>query len=142
MNKKTESSVKVEKLIEKIINTNNEYEYFEPVGRGRNRLVKVKLKFDKKTNIDEIDDEFIEINNKIFGLSNRIPYGTKYYGTIYLKIVEIKYVDENGKFVHLSLNDSLFDRDSDLRDISVDIMDVLEKWLDTDVFYFDIDFSQ
>jgi hypothetical protein len=142
MNKKTESSVKVEKLIEKIINTNNEYEYFEPVGRGRNRLVKVKLKFDKKTNIDEIDDEFIEINNKIFGLSNRIPYGTKYYGTIYLKIVEIKYVDENGKFVHLSLNDSLFDRDSDLRDISVDIIDVLEKWLDRDVFYFDIDFSQ
>jgi hypothetical protein len=142
MNKKTESSVKVEKLIEKIINANNEYEYFEPVGRGRNRLVKVKLKFDKKTNIDEIDDEFIEINNKIFGLSNRIPYGTKYYGTIYLKIVEIKYVDENGEFVHLSLNDSLFDRDSDLRDISVDIMDVLEKWLDTDVFYFDIDFSQ
>ena len=142
MNKKTESSVKVEKLIEKIINANNEYEYFEPVGRGRNRLVKVKLKFDKKTNIDEIDDEFIEINNKIFGLSNRIPYGTKYYGTIYLKIVEIKYVDENGEFVHLSLNDSLFDRDSDLRDISVDIIDVLEKWLDTDVFYFDIDFSQ
>ena len=142
MNKKTESSVKVEKLIEKIINTNNEYEYFEPVGRGRNRLVKVKLKFDKKTNIDEIDDEFIEINNKIFGLSNRIPYGTKYYGTIYLKILEIKYVDENGKFVHLSLNDSLFDRDSDLRDISVDIIDVLEKWLDRDVFYFDIDFSQ
>ena len=142
MNKKTESSVKVEKLIEKIINANNEYEYFEPVGLGRNRLVKVKLKFDKKTNIDEIDDEFIEINNKIFGLSNRIPYGTKYYGTIYLKIVEIKYVDENGKFVHLSLNDSLFDRDSYLRDISVDIMDVLEKWLDTDVFYFDIDFSQ
>ena len=142
MNKKTESSVKVEKLIEKIINANNEYEYFEPVGRGRNRLVKVKLKFDKKTNIDEIDDEFIEINNKIFGLSNRIPYGTKYYGTIYLKIVEIKYVDENGEFVHLSLNDSLFDRDSDLRDISVDIMDVLEKWLDRDVFYFDIDFSQ
>jgi hypothetical protein len=142
MNKKTESSVKVEKLIEKIINANNEYEYFEPVGRGRNRLVKVKLKFDKKTNIDEIDDEFIEINNKIFGLSNRIPYGTKYYGTIYLKIVEIKYVDENGKFVHLSLNDSLFDRDSDLRDISVDIIDVLEKWLDRDVFYFDIDFSQ
>jgi hypothetical protein len=142
MNKKTESSVKVEKLIEKIINANNEYEYFEPVGRGRNRLVKVKLKFDKKTNIDEIDDEFIEINNKIFGLSNRIPYGTKYYGTIYLKIVEIKYVDENGEFVHLSLNDSLFDRDSDLRDISVDIIDVLEKWLDRDVFYFDIDFSQ
>jgi len=103
--------------------------------------VEVKVKFDKKTDIDEIDDEFIEVHNKIHGFLNRIPYGTKYYGTVYLKVTEIKYFDEDGIIEHLSQTNPVFSSENDAPyEILNDVQDVLEKWLGKDMIYFDIDF--
>jgi hypothetical protein len=141
MNKKTESSLKVEKIIEKVINFNNKYEYVSMSPMGDDYGVEVKVKFDKKTDIDEIDDEFIEVHNKIHGFLNRIPYGTKYYGTVYLKVTEIKYFDEDGEIGHLSQTNPVFSSENEAPyEIFNDVQDVLEKWLGKDMIYFDIDF--
>ena len=74
---KTEKSLKVEKIIEKLININNvlEAEYYDAM--GQDVLTKITIKFDPKTDIDEIDDEFIDRHNQLqvgsrYGDLNRI----------------------------------------------------------------------
>jgi len=99
---KTEKSLKAEKIIEKLININNviEAEYYDAM--GQDTLCKVTIKFDPKTDIEEIDDEYIEMHNKIhaggpYGNLNRIEYGVKFYGTVYVKVMKIEefFLDEN-----------------------------------------------
>lgn len=99
---KTKKSLKAEKIIEKLININNvlEAEYYDAM--GQDVLTKVTIKFDPKTDIDEIDDEFIDRHNQLqvgarYGELSRINYGVKFYGTVYVKIMKIQdyFLDEN-----------------------------------------------
>lgn len=99
---KTEKSLNAEKIIEKLININNvlESEYYDAM--GQDVLTKVTIKFDPKTDIDEIDDEFIDRHNQLqvgarYGELSRINYGVKFYGTVYVKIMKIQdyFLDEN-----------------------------------------------
>jgi hypothetical protein len=99
---KTEKSLKAEKIIEKLININNIIEFEDTDAMGQDVLYKITIKFDPKTDIDEIDDEFIERHNKLqmvsrYGHLERINYGVKFYGTVYVRIVKIEefYLDEN-----------------------------------------------
>jgi hypothetical protein len=91
---KTEKSLKAEKIIEKLINMSNTFEFEDVDAMGQDVLVKITFKYDPQTSIDEIDDEYIERHNSIHAVGsnsslNRIKEGTKFYGTVKVRIVKI-----------------------------------------------------
>lgn len=92
---KTEKSLKSEKIIQKLINMNNVLEIGYMDAMGQDVLSKVYIEYDPKTDINEIDDEFIDKHNKIHGVGrygdlDRIQYGVKYYGTVYVRIKKLE----------------------------------------------------
>ena len=98
----TEKSLKAEKIIEKLINMSNRVEVEDVDAMGQDVLVKITFKYDPITSIDEIDEEFIDKHNSIHAVGpnsnlNRIKEGTKFYGTVKVRIVKIVEVwfDEN-----------------------------------------------
>jgi hypothetical protein len=94
---KTTTQKKIERVIEKMVNIVNRYEiqYMSPMGEDYLDIVTVM--YDPKTDILEIDDEYIENHNKIHNREyERIPYGVKYYGTVYVRIVKIETYDMDG----------------------------------------------
>jgi hypothetical protein len=91
---KTEKSLKAEKIIEKLINMSNRVEVEDVDAMGQDVLVKITFKYDPQTSIDEIDEEFIDKHNSIHAVGpnsslNRIKEGTKFYGTVKVRIVKI-----------------------------------------------------
>ena len=57
-------------------------------------MVKITFKYDPQTSIDEIDEEYIDKHNSIHAVGsnsslNRIKEGTKFYGTVKVRIVKI-----------------------------------------------------
>ena len=99
---KTEKSLKAEKIIEKLINMSNRVEVEDVDAMGQDVLVKITFKYDPQTSIDEIDEEFIDKHNSIHAVGSnssldRINYGTKFYGTVKVRIVKIveMWFDEN-----------------------------------------------
>ena len=98
----TEKSLKAEKIIEKLINMSNRVEVEDMDAMGQDVIVKITFKYDPQTSIDEIDEEFIDKHNSIHAVGpnsslNRIKKGTKFYGTVKVRIVKIVEVwfDEN-----------------------------------------------
>jgi len=90
----TEKSLKAEKIIEKLINMSNIVEVEDVDAMGNDVLVKITFKYDPQTSIDEIDEEFIDKHNSIHAVGpnsslNRIKEGTKFYGTVKVRIVKI-----------------------------------------------------
>lgn len=91
---KTEKSLKAEKIIEKLINMSNRIEIEDVDAMGQDVLVKVTIKYDPETSIDEIDEDYIERHNSIhahgpYGNLNRIKDGVKFYGTVKVRVVKI-----------------------------------------------------
>lgn len=91
---KTEKSLKAEKIIEKLINMSNRVEVEDVDAMGQDVLVKITFKYDPQTSIDEIDEEYIERHNSIHAVGSnssldRINYGTKFYGTVKVRVVKI-----------------------------------------------------
>ena len=148
---KTEKSLKTEKIIEKLININNvvEVEYYDAM--GQDVLCKVTIKFDPKTDIDEIDDEYIEIHNKIhaggpWGSSDRIDYGVKFYGTVYVKVMKIEEYsfDENEEVDDVSTN--VYPQRDDINWVVSDelfdgVITRLYKFLPDSLYNLDLDFT-
>jgi len=98
----TEKSLKAEKIIEKLINMSNRVEVEDVDAMGQDVLVKITFKYDPQTSIDEIDEEYIDKHNSIHAVGpysslDRINYGTKFYGTVKVRVVKIVEVwfDEN-----------------------------------------------
>ena len=90
----TEKSLKVEKIIEKLINMSNRIEVEDMDPMGNDILVKITFKYDTETSIDEIDEEYIERHNSVhahgpYGNLNRIKGGVKFYGTVKVRVVKI-----------------------------------------------------
>jgi hypothetical protein len=147
---KTEKSLKAEKIIEKLININNvlEAEYYDAM--GQDIFTKVTIKFDPKTDIVEIDDEFIDSHNQlqpytIHGNLNKIKYGVKFYGTVYVKIIKIEdyFLDEDGQEdvstniypqeddINWSIKDEIFDQ----------LLTRLYKFLPDSIYDIDVDLT-
>jgi len=147
---KTEKSLKVEKIIEKLININNvlEAEYYDAM--GQDVLTKITIKFDPKTDIDEIDDEFIDRHNQLqvgsrYGDLNRINYGVKFYGTVYVKIVKLEeiYLDEDEQEeVSTNINPQKDDINWSVRDEIYDqLLTRLYKFLPDTLYNIDVELS-
>jgi hypothetical protein len=90
----TEMASKAEKIIEKLINMSNTVEVEDMDAMGQDVLVKITFKYDPQTSIDEIDEEYIERHNSVHAVGpnsslNRINEGTKFYGTVKVRVVKI-----------------------------------------------------
>lgn len=138
---KTPTLQKIEKVIEKKINNYNshEVEYVSPMGEDYMDIITVM--YDNKTNLSEIDDEYIEKHNKIHKDYDRIPYGTKYYGTVYVKIVKIVTYDIDGEGetnIYPLKDDLVWGADMTLFE---KIIDNLYTVLPRKLFDLDIDFT-
>ena len=93
---KTPTLQKIERTIEKMINIVNRYEIQYGSPMGEDYLDVVTIMYDPKTNLSEIDEEYIENHNKTHKSLDRIPYGTKFYGTVYVRIIKIETYDMDG----------------------------------------------
>jgi len=94
---KTPTQKRIERVIEKMVNIVNRYEIQYGSPMGDDYLDIVTVMYDPKTDIVEIDEEYIENHNKIHNREyERIPYGVKYYGTVYVRIVKIETYDMDG----------------------------------------------
>lgn len=147
---KTEKSLKAEKIIEKLINMNNVLEVEDVDAMGQDVLVKVTIKFDSKTDIEEIDDEFISKHNKIHGIGpmgslNRISYGVKFYGTVYVqivKLVEMWFDEDDIEQESTNINPQKDDLSWGVRDEIYDqLLTKLYKFLPDSLYNIDVDFT-
>lgn len=147
---KTEKSLKAEKIIEKLINMNNVLEVEDVDAMGQDVLVKVTIKFDSKTDIDEIDDDFIEKHNKIHGIGpmgslNRISHGVKFYGTVYVqivKLVEMWFDEDDIEQESTNINPQKDDLSWGVRDEVYDqLLTRLYKFLPDSLYDIDVDFT-
>jgi len=147
---KTEKSLKSEKIIEKLINMNNVLEVEDVDAMGQDVLVKVTIKFDSKTDIGEIDDEFISKHNKIHGTGpmgslNRISYGVKFHGTVYVQIVKLveMWLDEDDiEQESTNINPQRDDISWGVRDEIYDqLLTRLYKFLPDSLYNIDVDFT-
>jgi len=147
---KTEKSLKSENIIEKLINMNNILEVEDVDAMGQDVLIKVTIKFDSKTDIEEIDDEFISKHNKIHGIGpmgslNRISYGVKFYGTVYVQIVKLveMWLDEDDiEQVSTNINPQRDDISWGVRDEIYDqLLTRLYKFLPDSLYNIDVDFT-
>jgi hypothetical protein len=94
---KTPTQQKIERVIEKMVNIVNRYEIEYGSPMGDDYLDIVTVMYDPKTDIVEIDEEYIENHNKIHNRDyERISYGVKYYGTVYVRILKIETYDMDG----------------------------------------------
>jgi hypothetical protein len=93
---KTTTLQKIERTIEKMINIVNRYEIEYGSPMGEDYLDVITVMYDPKTDLLEIDEEYIENHNKTHRSLDRIPYGTKFYGTVYVRIVKIETYDMDG----------------------------------------------
>jgi hypothetical protein len=94
---KTEKSLKAEKIIEKLINMSNTIEVEDMDAMGQDILVKITVKYDPQTSIDEIDEEYIERHNSIHTGLDRIKSSVKFYGTVKVRVVKlvVMWLDED-----------------------------------------------
>jgi hypothetical protein len=93
---KTPTQKRIERVIEKMVNIVNRYEIQYGSPMGDDYLDIVTVMYDPKTDIVEIDEEYIENHNKTHRGLDRIQEGVKYYGTVYVRIVKIETYDMDG----------------------------------------------
>ena len=147
---KTEKSLKSEKIIEKLINMNNVLEVEDVDAMGQDVLVKVTIKFDSKTDIGEIDDEFITRYNKLqvgnsYGDLGKIKYGVKFHGTVYVqivKLVEMWFDEDDIEQESTNINPQKDDISWGVRDEIYDqLLTRLYKFLPDSLYDIDVDFT-
>jgi hypothetical protein len=138
---KTPTLQKIERVIEKTINIANRYEIQYGSPMGEDYLDVVTVRYDPKTSLSEINDEYIENHNKIHGDLDRIPYGTKYYGTVYVRIIKIETYDMDG-LSETNINPVRRDMPSGGElELFSQIIDRLYNLLPRGLFDLDIDFT-
>lgn len=139
---KTTTQQKIERTIEKMINSVNEYEVEYGTPMGEDYLDVITVKYDPKTDISKIDEEYIENHNKIHQKSyDKIPHGTKYYGTVYVRIVKIETYDMDG-LTETNINPVRRDMVSGGQmELFEKITDRLYNLLPKGLFYLDVDFT-
>jgi|APGre2960657404_1045060.scaffolds.fasta_scaffold45970_3 hypothetical protein len=138
---KTPTLQKIERVIEKTINIANRYEIQYGSPMGDDYLDIITIMYDPKTSLSEINDEYIENHNKIHGSLDRIPYGTKYYGTVYVRIIKIETYDMDG-LSETNINPVRRDIPSGGElELFVQITDRLYGLLPKGLFDLDIDFT-
>ena len=139
---KTPTQQKIERTIEKMINSVNEYEVEYGTPMGEDYLDIITVKYDPKTDISKIDEEYIENHNKIHQKSyDKIPHGTKYYGTVYVRIVKIETYDMDG-LTETNINPVRGDMVSGGQmELFEKITDRLYNLLPKGLFYLDVDFT-
>ena len=147
---KTEKSLKTEKIIEKLINMNNMIETYYTDPMGQDVGTNIYVKYDSKTSIDEIDDDFIDKHNQIHGTGplgtlNKIKYGTKYYGTVYVRVVKMEevYLDEDEQEeVLTNINPQKDDINWSVSDdIYSELLDRLYKFLPHTLYDIDVELT-
>jgi len=138
---KTPTLQKIERVIEKTINIANRYEIQYGSPMGDDYLDIITIMYDPKTSLSEINDEYIENHNKIHGSLDRIPYGTKYYGTVYVRIIKIETYDMDG-LSETNINPVRRDIPSGGEmELFLQITDRLYNLLPRGLFDLDIDFT-
>jgi len=138
---KTPTLQKIERVIEKTINIANRYEIQYGSPMGDDYLDIITIMYDPKTSLSEINDEYIENHNKIHGSLDRIPYGTKYYGTVYVRIKKIETYDMDG-LSETNINPVRRDIPSGGEmELFLQITDRLYNLLPRGLFDLDIDFT-
>jgi len=138
---KTPTLQKIERTIEKMINIVNRYEIQYGSPMGEDYLDVVTVMYDPKTNLSEIDEEYIENHNKTHRSLDRIPYGTKFYGTVYVRIKKIETYDMDG-LTETNINPVRRDIPSGGElELFVQITDRLYGLLPKGLFDLDIDFT-
>lgn len=139
---KTTTQQKIERVIKKMINIVNRYDiqYMSPM--GEDYLDVITVMYDPKTDLLEIDEEYIENHNKIHNREyDRIPYGIKYYGTVYVRIVKIETYDMDG-LTETNINPVRRDIPSGGElELFNQITDRLYGLLPKGLFYLDVDFT-
>jgi hypothetical protein len=141
---KTTTQQKIERVIEKMVNIVNRYEiqYMSPM--GEDLLDVITVMYDPKTDLLEIDEEYIENHNKIHNREYdyyKIPYGIKYYGTVYVRIVKIETYDMDG-LTDTNINPVKRDIPSGGElELYNQITDRLYGLLPKGLFYLDVDFT-
>ena len=147
---KTEKSLKAEKIIEKLINMNNVLEVEDVDAMGQDVLVKVTIKYDPSTNIDEIDEDYIERHNSVhahgpYGNLSRIKEGVKFYGTVYVqivKLVEMWFDEDDIEQESTNINPQKDDLSWGVRDGIYDqLLTRLYKFLPDSLYDIDVDFT-
>ena len=147
---KTEKSLKAEKIIEKLINMNNVLEVEDVDAMGQDVLVKVTIKYDPSTNIDEIDEDYIERHNSVhahgpYGNLSRIKKGVKFYGTVkvrVVKLVEMWFDEDDIEQESTNINPQKDDLSWGVRDRIYDqLLTRLYKFLPDSLYDIDVDFT-
>ena len=139
---KTPTLQKIERTIGKMINIVNRYEIEYGSPMGEDYLDVITVMYDPKTDLLEIDEEYIENHNKIHNRDyERIPYGIKYYGTVYVRIVKIETYDMDG-LTETNINPARRDIPSGGElELFNQITDRLYGLLPKGLFYLDVDFT-
>ena len=139
---KTTTQKRIERTIEKMINIANHYELQYGSPMGEDYLDVITVMYDPKTDLLEIDEEYIENHNKIHNREyDRITYGIKYYGTVYVRIVKIETYDMDG-LTETNINPVRGDMVSGGQmELFEKITDRLYNLLPKGLFYIDVDFT-
>jgi hypothetical protein len=147
---KTEKSLKTEKIIEKLINMNNMIETYYTDPMGQDVGTNIYVKYDSKTSMNEIDDDFIDKHNQIqgtgpLGYLNKIKHGTKFYGTVYVRVIKLEeiYLDEDEQEeVSTNINPQKDDINWSVSDeIYSELLDRLYKFLPHTLYDIDVELT-